>query len=196
MNKTDNQTGRSMVEILGVLAIIGVLSVGGIAGYSKAMAKFKLTKTQDQLQMMVMNIRTNYATSAGYIGLNNRKVIEYKLVDGGMVINSSELMSAMGGKVIVAAVKNLDNTTEAGFGISFSGLGRDACVSLATSDWGTDGMMGLWVTSTSDVTSSITNPNDLTSEHLWSPSKLPIPLEKARSLCDTDSKNKITWYYL
>lgn len=41
------QSGRSMVEILGVLAIIGVLSVGGIAGYSKAMAKYKLTKTQD-----------------------------------------------------------------------------------------------------------------------------------------------------
>ena len=33
----NEQTGRSMVEMLGVLAIIGVLSVGGIAGYSKAM---------------------------------------------------------------------------------------------------------------------------------------------------------------
>ena len=32
------QSGRSMVEMLGVLAIIGVLSVGAIAGYSKAIA--------------------------------------------------------------------------------------------------------------------------------------------------------------
>lgn len=31
------EKGRSMIEMLGVLAIIGVLSVGGIAGYSKAM---------------------------------------------------------------------------------------------------------------------------------------------------------------
>ena len=31
--------GRSMIEMLGVLAIVGVLSVGGIAGYSKAMEK-------------------------------------------------------------------------------------------------------------------------------------------------------------
>ncbi len=37
-------TGRSMVEMLGVLAIIGVLSVGAIAGYSKAMMKYKLNK--------------------------------------------------------------------------------------------------------------------------------------------------------
>ncbi len=39
------QNGRSMIEMLGVLAIIGVLSVGGIAGYSKAMMKFKINKT-------------------------------------------------------------------------------------------------------------------------------------------------------
>ena len=36
--------GRSMIEMLGVLAIIGVLSVGGIAGYSKAMEKWKVNK--------------------------------------------------------------------------------------------------------------------------------------------------------
>ena len=39
------QCGRSMIEMLGVLAIIGVLSVGGIAGYSKAMTKWKINKT-------------------------------------------------------------------------------------------------------------------------------------------------------
>ena len=36
--------GRSMIEMLGVLAIVGVLTVGGIAGYSKAMEKFKVNK--------------------------------------------------------------------------------------------------------------------------------------------------------
>lgn len=36
------QLGRSMVEMLGVLAIIGVLSIGSIAGYSKAMYNHRL----------------------------------------------------------------------------------------------------------------------------------------------------------
>ena len=40
MYKT-NESGRSMVEMLGVLAIIGVLSVGGIAGYITAMNKHR-----------------------------------------------------------------------------------------------------------------------------------------------------------
>jgi type II secretory pathway pseudopilin PulG len=41
---TTPQNGRSMIEMLGVLAIIGVLSVGGIAGYSKAMEVIKINK--------------------------------------------------------------------------------------------------------------------------------------------------------
>ncbi len=44
-----SENGRSMVEMLGVLAIIGVLSVGAIAGYSKAMMKYKLNKQTEQI---------------------------------------------------------------------------------------------------------------------------------------------------
>ncbi len=44
--------GRSMVEMLGVLAIIGVLSVGAISGYSKAMFKYKLNKMLDQYNQL------------------------------------------------------------------------------------------------------------------------------------------------
>ena len=46
-------TGRSMVEMLGVLAIIGVLSVGAIAGYSKAMFKYKLNKQTEQINQII-----------------------------------------------------------------------------------------------------------------------------------------------
>ena len=49
-------TGRSMVEMLGVLAIIGVLSVGAIAGYSKAMTKYKLNKQSEQLTQVLNSI--------------------------------------------------------------------------------------------------------------------------------------------
>lgn len=50
------QSGRSMVEMLGVLAIIGVLSVGAIAGYSKAMMKYKLNKQAEQLNQLVNTV--------------------------------------------------------------------------------------------------------------------------------------------
>ena len=51
-----NSAGRSMIEMLGVLAIIGVLSVGGIAGYSKAMEKFKVNKTISEYSMLIFGL--------------------------------------------------------------------------------------------------------------------------------------------
>ena len=41
-----NETGRSMVEMLGVLTVIGVLSVTAIAGYRYAMDKYKANQTE------------------------------------------------------------------------------------------------------------------------------------------------------
>ena len=81
----NEQSGRSMVEMLGVLAIIGVLSVGGISGYSKAMAKFKLTKAQDQISMLLMNIRTAFSGSANYDGLENSSAIALNIIPGDML---------------------------------------------------------------------------------------------------------------
>ena len=51
-----NELGRSMVEMLGVLAIIGVLSVGALAGYSKAMMKYKLNKHAEQISELINTI--------------------------------------------------------------------------------------------------------------------------------------------
>ena len=48
-----SENGRSMVEMLGVLAIIGVLSVGAIAGYSKAMSKYKLNKHMESFNILL-----------------------------------------------------------------------------------------------------------------------------------------------
>ena len=47
MKKLKSESGRSMVEMLGVLAIIGVLSVGGIAGYSLSMRRHRANQIAD-----------------------------------------------------------------------------------------------------------------------------------------------------
>ena len=50
------EKGRSMIEMLGVLAIIGVLSVGGIAGYSKAMEKWKADKAISEYSYLIAGL--------------------------------------------------------------------------------------------------------------------------------------------
>ncbi len=49
MNFKKHESGRSMVEMLGVLAIIGVLSVGGIAGYSLSMRRHRANQVVDYI---------------------------------------------------------------------------------------------------------------------------------------------------
>ena len=75
-----NETGRSMIEMLGVLAIIGVLSVGGIAGYSKAMMKYRINKTIEQLSLVSQNVRTFYAVQKNYAGLDDLNAVGKKII--------------------------------------------------------------------------------------------------------------------
>lgn len=50
------EKGRSMVEMLGVLAVIGVLSVGGIVGYSTAMNKHKANNVLQEASLRAASI--------------------------------------------------------------------------------------------------------------------------------------------
>lgn len=52
MTKLNQESGRSMVEMLGVLAIIGVLSIGGIAGYTMAMNRYRANEILNAASML------------------------------------------------------------------------------------------------------------------------------------------------
>ena len=52
------QSGRSMVEMLGTLAIIGVLSIGGIAGYSYGMDKYRCNQTMRDISLRTVDLIT------------------------------------------------------------------------------------------------------------------------------------------
>ena len=63
------ESGRSMVEMLGVLAIIGVLSIGGIAGYSYGMDKYRANETINDVNLRAMDIMSQL-TQGGEPNLN------------------------------------------------------------------------------------------------------------------------------
>ena len=63
MQNSKSQNGRSMVEMLGVLAIIGVLSVGGVYGYGVAMKKHKANELLHQASMLAATISAQIETT-------------------------------------------------------------------------------------------------------------------------------------
>lgn len=160
MKNFNNQSGRSMIEMLGVLAIIGVLSVGGISGYSKAMTKFKTNKTLDQIAMTLTNIRTLYAQQVMYDGLSTSNAYDMGVVDDAMVVSTAAGSNTLKNPFANAAGSFLLGTAKSGqagegttagtddraFLIVVTGLPREACVTIATNDWGSgysSGFLGI-----------------------------------------------------
>lgn len=140
-----NESGRSMIEMLGVLAIIGVLSVGGIAGYSKAMNKFKTNKVADNVSMMVANIKTLYAQQKTYGTLTNADAISLGVVPDELIKNRAEgtLKNSFNGEVDIHSSESTTGGDNKAFVIFFGGLSKEACITLATNDWGSGYSSGL-----------------------------------------------------
>ena len=129
----NNQNGRSMVEMLGVLAIIGVLSAGGLAGYSKAMFKHKLNNTMEQITMLVTNIRTMYGTQKSYAGLDTSKARELGAMPASI---GADNKNPFKGTVTVGAAQARKGVDNSGFTVTYTNLPKDACIALATADFG------------------------------------------------------------
>ncbi len=124
-----NETGRSMIEMLGVLAIIGVLSVGGLAGYSKMMSQYKINASLEQVGAIASKISAYGAGKDSYAGLSNAAalklgapVTDTNPYDGGITVKPSPIEN--------------NSTDSQAYVIEFSGLTDDACVALGSSAWG------------------------------------------------------------
>lgn len=125
----NNQIGRSMVEMLGVLAIIGVLSVGGIAAYSKAMEKYNLNKLRDQFFQIVHNLTTAVASGQETTQLANNDVIDALNILPQEMGAARNCRHALGGRCHIVGVGSGYNIT-----IRLQDLPQKACVEMATLD--------------------------------------------------------------
>lgn len=178
------QSGRSMVEMLGVLAIIGVLSVGGIAGYSKAMAKYKTTQTLDQLTMLVANIRTAFSSATSYADLNTANARSWGLASSDMhSTTAGELVNPFLGGVRIGPAKG-NNVANMGFVVQYEGLPRDACVAVATAGWG-EGFSGVSAGGTDAVAA---NPTVNAAQGV-------VAFGDAANLCNADSNSIALFFY-
>ena len=212
-----NENGRSMIEMLGVLAIIGVLSVGGIAGYSKAMNKFKTNKVADNVSMLVANIKTLYAQQNSYAELDNASAVSMGVVPDELGTDSSNLLNAFNGPVNIHVSDSTDtkNHDNKAFVIYFGNLSREACITLATNDWGSGYSSGLIAIKASGTSKAAASKDTGDAASLDSTvigcqgsknsiacpggSEQPVPMAvtAAATACDCKSGNtcSITWKY-
>ncbi len=186
-NMHSQETGRSMVEMLGVLAIVGVLSVGGIAGYSQAMSKFKVTKAMDQVQTIITNIRTLYASQRTYTALLATQAQALGILTEESVSGTKGL-NPFGGTIEFGV-----GTGNRSFKIKYTGLTPEACAKMATADWGADESSGL-------ISIAVGNGTGAGTTHKWastgeSTNLLPVTIAAAASECGVKTDGHVTWEY-
>jgi len=70
----NQQSGRSMIEMLGVLAIMGVITVGAITMISAAMRSQKRTALQDEVAQLVTGVRTILGEYDDFSHLDNSTI--------------------------------------------------------------------------------------------------------------------------
>ena len=201
INKNSTQCGRSMIEMLGVLAIVGVLSVGGIAGYSKAMEKFKINKTAEQISHIATNIRNLYAQQTTYKGLTTSTAIDMGVIPSDMAsFSTSSVKNQFNGESWVGAALTSYNEDYKYFAIVYEGLSKNACMTLSTMDWGTTYSSGLialgvgsdriysegWKPSPWDAREPISSnfEENIYNGTLFGTGKLPLNVAKAAQLCN------------
>ena len=127
----DASAGRSMVEMLGVLAIIGVLSVGAIAGYSKAMEKYKINKMINDYNMFIgglMEYYYSFNNEPTYTTLNNAITKVNLLPANWKFLNGQDVIADGYGNWInsfVGASKRNDNSHVLVVDIMLGGLSKN-----------------------------------------------------------------------
>lgn len=144
-----NSSGRSMIEMLGVLAIVGVLSIGGLAGYSKAMTKHKVNKTVEEVMLIANSIRSVYANKKNYKTMNcytnlstgnleggGCALLKEVLYPEGMWTSDTGISNPFGGTIQVGAFGRKKPEDKKAFIVVLNKLQQKDCVNLATVDWG------------------------------------------------------------
>ena len=130
------QSGRSMIEMLGVLAIVGVLSAGGIAGYSMAMQSYKTSALVEKVNLIAQQGRVLYNgqysnTTDGENSNTTDGKMGKKLVSAGMI---TDLNNPFGGVLTVTGATTTFTVT------STANIPAEACIKLLRTNWGTTGV--------------------------------------------------------
>lgn len=121
------ESGRSMIEMMGVLAIMGVITVAAIAGINSAMNMQKRNTVNDEVLQMVAQVRQTFSEYDDFSNINNATIF-------GAIGMSNQ--NPYGGAYEISV--NPSNSRQ--FVISITGLSKSDCEYFVTKGW--DGSVG------------------------------------------------------
>lgn len=138
MTLRTHEKGASMVEILGVLAVIATIATGMFTGIGRVNQKIKLTAAVTEVKDIVKGMRTQFSS------FSPETITSKQLYDIGIFKNYNE----EDGKTVNVFGKEMLVTfgiagSERIFTLKYKDIPPSACVDLLLADWGNDPSSGL-----------------------------------------------------
>ena len=140
------ESGRSMVEMIGVLAIMGVITAGAILLINVGLNSSKRTTVRDEVTVLVNEIRNSFSGYDDFSGIGNVNVF---------TMTGVSQQNPYGGTYGVA----VDPSNPRQFIVSINGLTQSDCEYFITKSW--PGSIGYEMSGhkESGATGICTNPN-------------------------------------
>lgn len=178
------QNGSTMIEAIGVIGIIAMITTGIFSTVSKVYDRYKQTAIVQQIRDLQKNIQMRYSAAADYrdlvkpgimTTLIEERVIPFDMVSGNRVFHAYK------GDVQLSG-------TQYDYTIVFSDMKKSACIDLLVMDW--------TVNNTSDLIKLKADGKTYTWTGTGTSNKLPVTLKDAASVCkDKSSENVIEWTF-
>ena len=121
IKKTKKQeSGRSMIEMVGVLAVMGLITAGAFVLISSAMRSQKISRVDDDVSAIVAGTRLLYNSQENFAGLNNTAIDALGFSGN----------NPFGGSYYIGV-----NTEKTQFDVYIGGLSAGECNSLVSRSW-------------------------------------------------------------
>ena len=135
----NTQSGRSMIEMLAVIAIMGIIVVSATIGINQGMVKYNSSKLHTDMQSIADDVYNLYNWTRGYQGgiMGPAGLCREDVFPDGCNAEGTTANNPFGGTYTVATAPCPDDNALTCLQITASGVPAEECALLETNDWGT-----------------------------------------------------------
>lgn len=123
------ESGRSLIEMLGTIAIITMLTVGGMTAVSYGMQAWRANAAADDIEQAVLGVQDLYSWQKDYNSLSMTRICENDVLSRGCEGNT-HWNNPFGGIMRVSEVNGGEN-----FEIELTNVPAASCRNLVTRSW-------------------------------------------------------------
>ena len=135
------QSGRSMIEMVGVLAVMGLITAAAFILINSAMSSQRLSRVDDDVSGIVNGVRLLYNAAPDFTGIDGGSVYDQGkatmvLLGFGGDTDAKRYQNPYGGNYILA-----NSASDRAFTVKITNLGKKTCTVLAARQYPAGGIL-------------------------------------------------------